>query len=186
MKKSLEQRVDKLEKKVDEVIGLISLVAVSPDKKIEIKNDATSNWVSIDYTKIPKETFEKYGCKPFEILERKMRNDKDEVWNNISFTDAKAEAEKLGYRLPSIQEMLVLLDIYKKEYPNSASIYHQEFLGIKELSYDESVYLEWIDAPSPAVRGDDWSYGSAAGAFPLTLYWGTGGTNNYVGFRCAR
>jgi len=36
------------------------------------------------------------------------------------------------------------------------------------------------------IRGGSWSYGSNAGAFALTLDWGTGSAYNRVGFRCAR
>lgn len=148
--------------------------------------DKEEEWVKIDYSVIPKEIFEKYGAKPFEIMKRKMRNNKDKVWNNISWTDAKEEAKKIGYRLPSIQEMLVLLDYYKKEYLDNADIYHEEFLGIKEISFNEDVPYEWIDAPSPSIRGANWSNGSGDGAFALYLDWGAGRAGNFVGFRCVR
>ncbi len=36
------------------------------------------------------------------------------------------------------------------------------------------------------LRGATWFYGSNAGAFALLLSWGAGGTNGYVGLRCAR
>ncbi len=36
------------------------------------------------------------------------------------------------------------------------------------------------------LRGGDWYYGSAAGAFTLYLFWGTGSAHYAVGFRCAR
>ena len=147
--------------------------------------DQNEEWVSIDYSKIPKETFDKYGAKPFQIMKRKMRKG-DEVWNHLTWADAKKEAEKLGYRLPSISEMLVLLDAYKKKYPTNADIHHKEFLGIEELSYGEDVCYEWIDAPSPATRGGIWVTGSNAGGFTLYLSWSSGNTYNNVGFRCAR
>ncbi len=35
------------------------------------------------------------------------------------------------------------------------------------------------------IRGANWNNGSDAGAFALNLNWGTGNTNNNVGFRCA-
>ena len=64
---------------------------------------------------------------------------------NITWSDAKKKAEDMGYRLPSIQEMLVLLDAYKQKFLNNADYRHKEFLGIEELSYDEKVYYEWIE-----------------------------------------
>jgi formylglycine-generating enzyme required for sulfatase activity len=117
---------------------------------------------------------------------KKKYRENDKVVNNIAWNDAKEKAKGLGYRLPTIQEMLVLLDAYKKQYPNNANIHHKEFLGIEELSYDEEVYYEWIDAPSPITRGGYWSAGSVAGAFALGLGWVTGDTGYNVGFRCAR
>ena len=155
-------------------------------KKFIEECDKEEGWVKIDYSVIPKEVFDRYGAKPFEIMKQKMRNKKGNVWNNISWFDAKKEAEKLGYRLPSIQEMLVLLHVYKQEYSDNADAHHKEFLGIEELSCDEDVNYEWIDAPSPCYRGAYWSNGSVAGAFTLSLSWGTGYTNFSVGFRCAR
>jgi len=149
--------------------------------------DQNEEFVTIDYSVIPKEKFEKYGVKPFQIMKRKMRND-DKVWANITFNDAKKEAEKAGMRLPSLNEMLLLLDSYKEKYSDNASCYHKEFLGIEELSYNEEVCYEWIDSLSviPFLRGGDWSDGSDAGAFALHLAW-SGGTTNYgVGFRCVR
>ena len=147
--------------------------------------DKNEEWVNIDYSVIPKETFEKYGGKPFQIMKCKMRKG-DKVWNNITWFDAKKEAENLGYRLPSIQEMLVLLDAYKEKYPNNADIHHNEFLGIEELSYGESVSYEWIDAPVPVTRGGDWGDGTTAGAFTLYLLWVPSSAYYNVGFRCAR
>lgn len=144
-------------------------------------------WVKIDYSVIPKEVFEKYGAKPFEIMKRKMRNENGKVWNNISWNDAKKEAGKLGYRLPTIQEMLVLLHAYKEKYPNNASVNHDEFLGIEELGYDQNnVCYEWIDAPSPCTRGGYWGDGSDGGAFMTSVGWTRGEADSNVGFRCAR
>ena len=142
-------------------------------------------FVKIDYSVIPKEIFDLYGAKPFEIMKRKMRKD-EEVWNNINFYDAKKEAKKLGWRLPMIQEMLTLFHAYKKNYPDNASVCHKEFLGIKELSYDESVFCEWIDAPSPFLRGGDWYGGANAGVFTLDLADAPSGTGASLGFRCCR
>ena len=142
-------------------------------------------WVTVDYSVIPKEVFDRYGAKPFEIMKCKMRKD-GRVWDNITWSGAKSEAHKLGYRLPAIQEMLVLLDWYKHEKGDRVSYKDKKFLGIEELSYEEEVYSEWIDAPSPCRRGGDWGYSSGAGAFTLYLHWGTGVTNNNVGFRCCK
>ena len=118
-------------------------------------------------------------------MKRKMRKG-DKVWTNISWTDAKSKAEKLGLRLPHITEMLTLLDFYKKEKGDSVSIYDEEFLGINELSYDEEVSLELIDGPTVFIRGGYWNAGSNAGAFALYLDWGAGSASGSVGFRCAR
>lgn len=148
--------------------------------------DGNDEWVKIDYSVIPKEVFDRYGAKPFEIMKRKMRREDGTVWNNISWSDAKAEAKKLGYRLPSIQEQLVLLDWYKQEKGDKASIHDKEFLGIEELSYDGEVYLEWVDGPTVTTRGGDWYTGGIAGVEALDLNITPGITNYYIGFRCAR
>ena len=147
--------------------------------------DQQEEWVKIDYSVIPKEVFDMYGAKPFEIMKKKMRKD-GKVWNNISWLDAKKETKKLGFRLLSIQEILVLLHVYKQKFSDDADIRHNEFLGIEELSYDETVYYEWIDAPVPASRGGCWGTGSSAGAFTLDLGLSSGSTHGSVGFRCAR
>jgi hypothetical protein len=149
--------------------------------------DRKEDFVTIDYSVISKEKFEKYGVKPFQIMKRKMRND-DKVWANITFNDAKKEAEKAGMRLPGLNEMLLLLDSYKEKYLDNASCYHKEFLGIEELSYNEEVCYEWIDSLSviPFLRGGNWYNGSHAGAFALLLSWSGGNTSNDVGFRCVR
>ena len=142
-------------------------------------------WVKIDYSIIPKEVFDLYGAKPFEIMKRKMCKD-DTVWNTINFYDAKKEAEKLGYRLPTIQEILTLLHAYKIKYPDNASVYHNEFLGIEELSYSESVCYEWIDAPSAFLRGGNWNDGANGGVFALYVSAAPSSASTTVGFRCAR
>ncbi len=154
-------------------------------KKFVAKLEVQDGWVKIDYSVIPKETFEKYGAKPFEIMKRKVRED-GKVVNNIVWDEAKEKAKELGYHLPTIQEMLVLLDAYKKLYPDNADVYHKEFLGIEELSCGEDVFYEWVDAPTPSLRGATWNNGSGAGAFSLTLAWGTGNTAYNVGFRLSR
>jgi len=139
--------------------------------KVSIEQcDRKEDFVTIDYSVIPKEKFEKYGVKPFQIMKRKMRSG-DNTWNNISFNDAKKEAEKSEMRLPSLNEMLLLLDAYKEKYPDNASCNHKEFLGIEELSYQEDVCYEWIDSLSviPFLRGGLWFVGSYAGAFALYL-----------------
>jgi len=144
-------------------------------------------WIKIDYSVISREIFDKYGVKPFEIMERKMRKDGN-VWNNINYFDAVKEAKKLGYSLPTIQQQLVLLDAYKEKYPNDASIYHNEFLGIKELSNDEDVCYEWIYCNEYLgfLRGGNWGNGGSAGVGALNLNNGSGRTGTGLGFRCAR
>lgn len=145
-------------------------------------------FVKINYKKIPKKVFELYNAKPFEIAGVKMRREDGTVWNNISCEDAQKEAQRLGYRLPTINEMLVLLHAYKKKYPTNADARHDEFLGIRELSYKENVWIElftvnpWI----AGLRGGNWSNGSYAGAFTLNLNYSVSGTSDIVGFRCVR
>lgn len=148
--------------------------------------EAKKNWVKIGYDQIPKEVFDRYGAKPFQIMRKKMRKPDGEAWTNITWNNAKEEAQKLGYHLPTIQEMLVLLDWYKQKKGDKISYKDTDFLGIEELSDNEQVYYEWIDAPSPCLRGGRWSDGTYAGAFTLNLLWDSGNTDNYVGFRCAR
>ena len=144
-------------------------------------------WVKIDYSVVPRELFEKYGIKPFEIMKRKMRNDKGEVWRDINYFDVQEECEKLGYRLPNIQEMLMLLEFYKRE-NKEVSTHDKEFLGIEELSYDEEVYFEWIYCLDDCgfLRGGGWGSGSDAGLFALDLNNAPSTTDNSFGFRCAR
>jgi hypothetical protein len=48
-------------------------------KKYIAKCDENDEWVKIDYNVIPKEVFERYGAKPFEIMKKKMRNSDGEI-----------------------------------------------------------------------------------------------------------
>ena len=159
---------------------------IEPTKEYSDKDPNGDEWITIGYDQIPKETFDRYGAKPFRIMRRKMRNDKGEVWSNISRNDAKAEAEKLGLRLLDIPEHLVILDFYVREKGKNASIYDADFLGIEELNYDEKVPYEWVNGPSLFIRGGDWNAGSGAGAGSLGLDNGHSYVGSYVGFRCAR
>ena len=154
-------------------------------KKFVEEVDKQEDWIKIDYNIIPKEVFDKYGAKPFEIMKRKMKKD-GEVWNNINYFDATKEAEKLGYRLPTIQEMLTLLDWYKQK-NKKVSCYDKSFLGIEELSCDENVYYEWVKVLDDvgALRGGYWD-GSYSGVFALYLYGAPGYSSMFLGFRCAR
>ena len=137
-------------------------------------------WVIVD---IP--TLKEYGVKPFQIQKRKMRKD-DKVWNNINFYDAKKEAEKLGYRLPDMREILALLEYYKQK-NKKVSENDEEFLGIEELSYKEDVCYEWVAGANCAFRrGGGWDNGASAGAFTLALSHSPGLTTTTFGFRCAR
>ena len=142
-------------------------------------------WVKIDYSVIPQTLFEKYGIKPFEIMKRKMRKN-GEVWDNINYFDAKKEAEKLGYRLPNVREQLMLLEHYSNT--QTPDIHDTEFLGIEELSYDEKVYLEWIEFNDKIgfLRGGSWGGGAYAGVETLVLSAAPGGADCGVGFRCVR
>jgi len=156
----------------------------------ELKNfikQEDNEWVKIDYDIIPKELFDKYGCVPFEIQKRKMRNENGEVWNDINYFDAQKECEKLGYRLPNVREMLVLLEHYKNV-NEEVSHEDKEFLGIEELSYKEDVRYEWIyNLKNVAFRrGGGWSNTSYAGVFALDLDISPSGTYTIIGFRCVR
>jgi len=153
------------------------------EKKIEtLKQSLNSEWVKPD---IPQRILKKYGIKPFKIMKRRMRKD-GKVWNNINYFDAKKEAKKLGYRLPNIREMLALLEYYLEK-NKKVSIHDKEFLGIEELSYDEDVYLEWIDAgKAAAVRGGNWGNGANAGVFTLSLANAPSSVGALIGFRCAK
>ena len=117
-------------------------------KKFVEQCDQNEEFVTIDYSVIPKEKFEKYGVKPFQVAKKKARREDGTVWNNIDFEDAKKEAEKMGGRLMSLNEIFLLLDAYKEKYLDNASCEHEEFLGIEELSYHEEVCYEWIDSLS--------------------------------------
>jgi len=151
-------------------------------ESIKTQPDDTE-WVKITNENCP--TLAKYGAKPFKIMKRKMRNKEGDVWNNINFFDATKEVEKLGYRLPDIREMLALFEQYKTV-QKERSIHDKEFLGIEELSYDEEVYLEWINcACSGFIRGGNWNLGSDVGAFTLVLNVAPSYSNLNVGFRCA-
>ena len=175
-KQTIEERLKKLEETVAELKPAISAPNLDPNG---------DEWVTIGYDQVTKETFDRYGAKPFQIMKRKMKKD-GKVWADISWTEAKAEAHKLGLRLPNVTEMLVLLDFYKKEKGDKVSIYDGDFLGVEELSYRETVNYELIDGPSPILRGGNWSNGSHAGVFTLNLDWSGGNTGSNVGFRCAR
>lgn len=156
----------------------------------ELKNfieQEENEFAKIGYDQIPKELFDKYGCKPFEIMKKKMRNEDGEVWNEINYSDAQKECEKLGCRLPNMREMLLLLEHYKNV-KEEVSYKDKEFLGIEELSYEENVCYEWIYNLKDIAfrRGGYWYNGSNAGVFTLYLddaptYVGSG-----IGFRCAR
>ena len=149
------------------------------------KKQQDIEWVDINTKVIPAKLFKKYGISDFQIMKQKMRKD-GEIWNNINFYDAKKEAEKLGYRLPDMREMLALLEFYKQK-NKTVSENDKEFLGIKELSYKENVCYEWIEGAGCAFRrGGDWDDGSDAGAFTLPLNDSPGSTDYDFGFRCVR
>jgi formylglycine-generating enzyme required for sulfatase activity len=158
-------------------------------KIADIKKELSKgqDWVKIDYSIIPKEVFDRYGAKPFEIMKNKMRNDKGNVWNNINYFEAKKECEKLGGHLPTIQEMLVLLEWYKTK-NQEVSCHDKEFLGIEELSYDEDVNYEWIGMLKDVafLRGGYWSNTSYAGVFTLTLDGAPTSAYTTVGFRACK
>ena len=144
-----------------------------------IKQEETK-WVKIGYDQIPKELFDKYNVKPFEIQKRKMRKD-GEVWNEINYFDAQKECEKLGYRLPDMRKMLMLLEHYKNV-NKEVSYNDKEFLGIEELSYEEDVCYEWIHNLQDVafLRGGGWDDGASAGVF--ALYLGDAPTNSRASF----
>lgn len=140
--------------------------------------EGQEGWVEINDQNCP--TLKKYGVKPFRIMKRKMRKD-GEVWNNINYFDAKKEAEKLGYRLPDVREILALLEQYRKTRKNY-SYKDDEFLGITELSYD----YEWLDIEGvAAIRGGAWAAGALGGPFTLNLGAAPSVVGTGVGFRCA-
>ena len=139
-------------------------------------------WVEINNTNCP--TLKKYGVKPFRIMKKKMRKN-GEVWNNITFYDAQKEAKKLGYRLPDIREILALLEQYRKV-TKTISCHDNEFLGIEELSYDESVCYEWIEvAGVAAFRGGGWYDTTGDGPVALYLSHAPSSVDTSIGFRCA-
>ena len=144
-------------------------------------------WVKIDYSVIKKELFDKYGVKPFKIMKRKMRDENDEVWNSINYFDAQKEAKKRGYRLPNVREMLLLMEAYEEE-KQKVSYKDKEFLGIEELSYNEDVYLEWIEGLNSIAftRGGTWDDTSNGGVFSLSLSYLLTNTYLSIGFRCAQ
>ena len=161
-------------------------------KKIEelknfIKQKDNEEWITIDYSVVPQELFEKYGIKPFQIMKRKMRDKEGKVWNNINYFDAQKECEELSHRLLNIREMLFLLEFYKRK-NKRVSCDDKEFLGIKELSYEEDVCYEWIyNLKSGAfLRGGGWNVGVLAGAFTLGLSASPASSDCSIGFRCAR
>ena len=149
------------------------------------------DWIKIDYSVVPKELFDKYGIKPFEIMKRKMREN-GRVINNITYKHAIEKCDALGYRLPDIKEMLMLCEFYKQEnYKISChkiSCHDKEFLGIEELSYDEDVCYEFVYFLPDVVfvRGGSWSITAGPGAFALYLSYTAGDSNYGIGFRCAR
>ena len=146
----------------------------------ELENEV--EWVDITYKNCP--TLAKYGAVPFRIMKKKMRKPRTQkVWNNINFFDAQKEAKNLGYRLPDIREMLALLEHYRAVTKNPRCT-EKEFLGIEELSYDESVYLEWIDvAGCAAFRGGFWVFTTLGGPFALILSYAPSSVYSSVGFR---
>jgi len=157
---------------------------IVPGETINIYFEHKDNfeWVEINNENCP--TLEKYGCKPFKIMKKKMRNKDGKVWNNINFYEAKEEAEKLGYRLPDIREMLALLEHYKLVNQN-ISHKDKDFLGIEELSYGEDVCFEWIEGAGCAfLRRTSWVYTSYAGDFILDLDAAPTNRHHNVGFRC--
>ena len=143
-------------------------------------------WVKIDYTVIPETLFKKYGVKPFEIMQKKMRKG-GKVWSGINYFDAVKEAKKLGYRLVNIREILLLLEHYKNTNKELSS-YDKAFLGIEELSMSEDVRYEWIYVlpELAALRGGAWSSVANAGVF--TLYLSNAPSSSYTafGFRCCK
>jgi hypothetical protein len=141
--------------------------------------DSEDEWIKIGYDQIPKETFDRYGAKPFEIMKRKMRSADGEVWNYINFEDAKKEAKQLGFRLASIQEWLVLMDYMRAN--NGKGLF-----GIEETSYSDDVCYEWIDGSGGFTRCGNWYRGADVGVESLYLAFTPASANGSIGFRCAR
>lgn len=146
-----------------------------------------TEWITIGYEQIPKEIFDKYGIKPFQIMKGKMRDGSGKVWSNISYYDALKECEKLGFRMFGIREALVLLEAYKNQ-KKKVSIHDKEFLGIGELGYDEDVCFEWIEMSKNIafIRGGYWNTGADAGSFALGLTNAPSYSDASIGFRCCR
>ena len=161
--------------------------ALQKIKELKFFIQEQNEWIGIDYSVIPKEIFDKYGAKPFGIMKYKMRNDDGNVWNDINYFNAQRECKKLGYRLPNIQEMLVLLNWYKQK---NKKVFHndKEFLGIEELSYAEDVCHEWIFNLDDVafLRGGHWHAGAGTGAFALRLGVSPADSGCSIGFRCVR
>ena len=184
---NIEKEIKNLKQRMD-AIEAFTAAPTTPTKPATPDTD----WATIDYSVIPKETFDKYGAKPFQIMKRKARKKgnvmrKDgEVWNNINYSDAKEVANDLDFSLPTIQQMLTLLAAYKQQHSNDASCYHDEFLGIQELSYSHNVAYEWIEGPGAFIRGGSWLNGSVDGPFALSLNDAPSNTYSYLGFRCSR
>lgn len=151
----------------------------------EIGQEQSVDWVKINNTNCP--TLKKYGAKPFKIMKKKMRKPgTDTVWNNIAFSDAQKETQKLGYRLPDIREMLALLEHYRQMTKNPSRT-DKEFLGIEELSYNENVCYEWIDVSGcAALRGGNWVNTTDVGPFTLLLYNAPSYVLSYIGFRACQ
>ena len=154
------------------------------EPKDDPKDD--TKWIRIDYDVIPEELFKKYGVKPFEIMQDKMRKD-GKVWNKITYFEAIKVAKEMGYRLVNIREILLLLEHYKNTNKDISSR-DKEFLDIKELSYEDSVNYEWIYVlPSvAALRGGSWSGVADAGVFDLSLDDAPSGSSPSIGFRCCK
>ena len=144
-------------------------------------------WVTIGYEQIPKEIFDKYGIKPFQIMKRKMRKADGTIWHNINYFDALKECKKIGHRMFGVKEALVLLEAYKKQ-NKTVSIHDKKFLGIEELSYDEDVCFEWIEINKKLafIRGGSWDNGASAGSFALYLLYAPSYSGAGIGFRCCR
>jgi len=163
------------------------MVEIINNKGIRKIENTDIEWIKIDSSVIPAELFKKYGCGTFEIMKRKMRDEYGKVWKNINYFNAQKECEKLGYRLPNIREMLMLLEYYKNS-NKKISFKDKEYLGIEELSYDEEACYEWIYNLKDIafVRGGDWDYGAYAGVFTLYLYDSPTYVTSGIGFRCVR